>query len=82
LRDLKEDLKWLHECQSNRDLSDEFLIENNRGVGRAEYQNYAPELQYGITFVESDIAREWLQRAIDAEAKLQIVEIIFGKDTK
>ena len=75
MRDLQKDLEWLSACQDNRDLSDSYLVEycpNNRT--RENYQDYAPDFEYGITFVESCIAREWLERAIKAEELLNTFE--------
>jgi len=69
MRDLQNDLEWLIKSQNSRDLTDEWLKENGNST-RKEYQNYAPEWLYGITWVESTIAGEWLQRAIIAESKL------------
>lgn len=69
MRDLQNDLEWLIKSQNSRDLTDEWLKENGNST-REEYQNYAPEWLYGITWVESTIAGEWLQRAIIAESKL------------
>lgn len=70
MRDLHKDLEWLIKCQNSRDLSDESLRECEHST-REEYQDYAPDWLYGITWVESTIAGEWLQRAIIAEAKLK-----------
>lgn len=69
MRDLHKDLEWLIESQNSRDLSDEWLKERGNTT-REEYQDYAPDWLYGITWVESTIAGEWLQRAIIAEDKL------------
>lgn len=72
LRNLNKDLKWLSDCQRSRDLSDDYLKNDMRNMTREDYQNSATELVYGITFVESTIAREWLERAIEAEKKFCI----------
>jgi hypothetical protein len=64
MRNLQEDLKWLEKSKNARDLSDDYLREINHHTTRENYQNYAPDFSYGITFVESDIAYEWLQRAL------------------
>lgn len=79
MRNLQEDLKWLEESQ-RRDLSDEYLSQQGCDT-REAYQNYAPDFSYGITFVESDIAYEWLLRAIKAEKLLSKVafDIIHNK---
>lgn len=72
MRDLQKDLEWLSESQNKRDLSDEYLKEycpNNRT--REDYKDRAPDFSYGITFVESTVAREWLKRAITAEELLK-----------
>jgi hypothetical protein len=69
MRDLQADFEWLFKSKNSRDLSDGFLI--SQGCKTREcYQDYAPEFNYGITFVESDIAGEWLERAMKAEKKL------------
>jgi hypothetical protein len=68
VRDLNEDLKWLSKSQSHSDLSDDYLKEIGNST-REDLQDNAPDLMYGITFVESTIAREWLERAIKAEGK-------------
>jgi len=71
LRDLNKDLEWLSESQRRKDLSDDYLKEINPfNNTRGDFQDNAPDLSYGITFVESTIAREWLERAIKAEEKL------------
>lgn len=68
MRDLSKDLEWLENAQCKKDLSDEFLISRGSTTQKA-YENQAPEFEYGITFVESTIAKEWLLRAISAERK-------------
>lgn len=65
MRDLKADLKWLTLSQSTSDLSDGFLKARKCNT-RERWQGQAYEFAYGITFVESTIAREWLERAIKA----------------
>jgi len=70
MRDLNKDLEWIERDQGNKDLSDEYLKEHDCFSTRERYQNYAPDFQYGITFVESIIAKEWLDRAIKAENEL------------
>lgn len=72
MRDLESDLKQLDRDQDRRDLSDTYLESINHHPTRAE-MTYAIafEYSYGITFVESDIAREWLERAIKAESELK-----------
>ena len=66
MRDLKTDLEWLIKSQDKTDLSDDYL-ESNGQATRTGFGEYAPGFEYGITFVESTIAREWLERAIKAE---------------
>ncbi len=66
MRDLDEDLKWLTKSQNRTDLSDEYLQEHGQAT-REDYEGRACDFDYGITFVESTIAREWLERAIKAE---------------
>ena len=66
MRDLNADLMWLLEHQDRSDLSDAYLKTTGQ-VTRENFQNYAPDFEYGITFVETTIAREWLDRAIKAE---------------
>ncbi|HEY8464210.1 MAG TPA: hypothetical protein VIM29_09360 [Bacillota bacterium] len=78
MRDLNNDLKWLTESKQARDLSDDYLQEINHHTTREAYQNYAPEFSYGITFVESNIALEWLQRAVEAEKRLNETRRING----
>ncbi len=68
MRDLNKDLQWLTNCQKMKDLSDDFIAKRVTTT-RKQFQTEAPELSYGITFVESTIAREWLERAIKAETK-------------
>ncbi len=68
MRDLNTDLKWLSEGQNRTDLSDAYLETHGQRT-RMDLQSYAPDFEYGITFVESTIAREWLERAIRAEEK-------------
>lgn len=68
MRDLNADLKWLSEKQKATDLSDGYLREIHCPT-RDDFQSVAPDFSYGITFVESNIAREWLERAIKAEGK-------------
>lgn len=70
MRDLNKDLDWLMICKNKKDLTDDYLKEIC-STTRKTYQDYAPEYEYGITFVESDIAYEWLTRAIEAEEKLE-----------
>jgi hypothetical protein len=70
MRDLQYDLKCLTERQQKCDLPDDYL-ESNNNITRKFYENNAPEFSYGITFVESTIAREWLERAIKAEKILK-----------
>lgn len=70
MRDLNKDLDWLMICKDKKDLTDDYLKEIC-STTRKTYQDYAPEYQYGITFVESNIAYEWLTRAIEAEEKLE-----------
>ncbi len=70
MTDLEKDLVWLETSQKQNDLSDNYLKENGFKITRDLYQNTAPELAYGITFVESSIARKWLERAIKAETEL------------
>jgi len=65
-RNLHTDLRWLMEQQHLTDLSDEYLKKKQCDT-RADYANKACDFSYGITFVESSIAREWLERAIRAE---------------
>lgn len=75
MRDLSKDLKWLSNCQNSRDLSDEYIKKYYPECDTRElYNNYAPDWKYGITFVESKIAREWLDRAIEAEFILKGLE--------
>lgn len=70
MRDLKADKAWLDQSRLEYDLTDSYILDNNlNGSTREEYQNHAPEWAYGITFVESTIAKEWLERAITAEAE-------------
>lgn len=70
MRDLNKDLDWLMICKNKKDLTDDYLKEIC-STTRKTYQDYAPEYEYGITFVESDIAYEWLTRAVEAEEKLE-----------
>ncbi len=70
MRNLQNDLEWLEAGQNRYDLSDEWLKENDCPRYRDEFDNLVAEFAYGITFVESWIAREWLERAIKAEAEL------------
>lgn len=75
MRNLENDLEWLSRSQDRKDLSDEYLKESRPdNLTREEYQDVAPEFSYGITFVESDIAREWLERAIKAEELIKKYE--------
>lgn len=75
MRNLENDLEWLSRSQDGKDLSDEYLKGNcPDNLTREEYQDVAPEFSYGITFVESDIAREWLERAIKAEELIKKYE--------
>lgn len=69
MRDLEQDLIQLNSGQKRRDLSDGYLLEN-RYPTRKEYENRAHDFAYGITFIESSIAKEWLERAIKAEKKI------------
>ena len=58
MRNLSTDLEWLSKKQNHSDLSDAYL--EGQGLRtRQDYQNNAPDFEYGITFVESTIAREW-----------------------
>jgi hypothetical protein len=66
MRNLNNDLEWLVKCQNNTDLSDSYLQEHGQTT-RKDYDNRTCDFEYGITFVESSIAREWLERAIKAE---------------
>ncbi len=68
MRDLNADLKWLSNGQRLTDLSDDSLLERHCAT-RKDYANRVCDFSYGITFVESTIAREWLERAIKAEGK-------------
>ena len=73
MRDLNKDLEWLSNSQRSKDLSDNYLLEANPfNTTRLDYNDHAPDLVYGITFVESEIAREWLERAIKAENNYSI----------
>ncbi len=75
VRDLQKDLEWLSRCQERRDLSDDYLKQYCPECDTREgYDNYAPDWKYGITFVESKIAKEWLDRAIEAEELLKTLE--------
>ena len=67
-RNLSTDLSWLLKGQSQKDLSDTELAAKGFFT-RKEYQDQALDFAYGITFVESTIAMEWLARAIKAEEK-------------
>ena len=66
MRDLQKDMEWLTKGQYRIDLSDVYLRERGQST-RADYEGRTPEYEYGISFVESSIAREWLERAIRAE---------------
>lgn len=68
MRNLKEDLEKVETIQNRWDLSDEYLKEHN--CSTRNNVDLMGEYSYGITFIESDIAREWLERAIFAEEKL------------
>ncbi len=68
MRDLNNDLAWISKCQDRVDLPDVHLGEIGQTT-RKDFGNHAPDFEYGITFVESTIAREWLERAIKAEGK-------------
>jgi hypothetical protein len=70
MRDLEKDLIWVERDQDRYDLSDEWLIKEKTIDSRENYQERLAEWLYGITFVESTIAREWLERAIKAESLL------------
>ena len=72
MRDLREDLKNLFTTKFKTDLPDEYLAENGE-LTREYYHNMgiAQDLSYGITFVESNIALEWLERAVNAENRLE-----------
>lgn len=69
MRDLKDDLEWLDKCQKHTDLSDDLLVARGQQTRRG-FDRHAPDFEYGITFVESTIAREWLERAIGAENEI------------
>ena len=66
LRDLRQDFEWLTREKMKKDLADDKVI-----FKRKDFNDFAPEYEYGITFVESNIAYEWLTRAIEAEEKLE-----------
>jgi hypothetical protein len=70
MRDLNKDLQLLIADQTLNDLSDEYLAAKGH-ITHAEIsdEHLAFDLMCGITFVESNIAREWLERAIKAESK-------------
>lgn len=72
MRDLQNDLSWLIKSQQ-QDLSDDYLQKCSHTT-RSAFQYYAPNWCYGITFVESNIAREWLERAIKAEKELKYLK--------
>ena len=73
MRDLRQDFEWLTREKMKKDLADDKVI-----FKRKDFNDFAPEYEYGITFVESDIAYEWLTRAIEAEEKLE--ELVRCKD--
>ena len=73
MRDLRQDFEWLTREKMKKDLADDKVI-----FKRKDFHDFAPEYEYGITFVESDIAYEWLTRAIEAEEKLE--ELVRCKD--
>lgn len=66
-RDLAADLAELDDKQRRTELSDEYLAENDNST-RADY-DLASDFAYGIIFVEATIARDWLERALAAEAE-------------
>lgn len=70
VRHLETDLEWLDKCQRHIDLSDDYL-ESKGQATRKGFDKHAPDFEYGITFVESTIAREWLERAIKSEKMRQ-----------
>jgi hypothetical protein len=70
MRNLKEDLKWLKSGQSKIDLSDEALKKHGLQT-RKDFSDRVCDFSYGISFVESSIAREWLERSIKAEGDVK-----------
>ena len=68
MRNLQEDFNWLSTGQNRNDLSDKYLKDKGRST-RDFYANRICDFDYGITFVETSIAREWLERAIKAETE-------------
>jgi len=66
MRDLHKDLKELETSREYSDLPDEYLEKEGLDT-RVEFPEVCQEMKYGITFVESTVAKEWLERAINAE---------------
>ena len=64
MRDLNKDLEWLSNSQRSKDLSDNYLLEANPfNTTRLDYNDHATDLVYGITFVESEIARRVVRKS-------------------
>ena len=74
MRNLNEDLKELEARMSKHNYSDEYLKENDIPT-REECGTIGVECYYGITYVESNIAKEWLDRAIKAEAECETLRM-------
>ena len=75
MRDLQADLTELKKCQARCDLNDKFLKESDiMECLRSDIEEIAREFIYGISFVESTIAKEWLERAIKAEAEVEMLK--------
>ena len=70
MRDLDEDLKTVVAFQEHTDLSDTYLKKCSTPCTLRTEIGIIGEYTYGISFVESTIAREWLERAINAENEL------------
>lgn len=76
-RDLNADMTRLAKDQCDKDLSDELLLEEYGVEIRKQLLDAGRlglELRYGVTFVESNIAKEWLTRAIQAEKQVADLE--------
>ena len=70
MRNLYDDLKQLNKDQDRFDLTDDYLLEHGNRTRLEFNDRLGYEFSYGITFVESWIAEEWLKRAIEAENEL------------
>jgi hypothetical protein len=66
MRNLVKDLEELNKLRENIDLPDEHLEKEGCTI-REEINTIASEMSYGITFTESTVSKEWLERAINAE---------------